>query len=132
LDTFSPHRREVEPADPANFTGSATLVRMTGVLASPQVNAYLVRFEPGARTAWHQHSGPQLLIVTEGRCRVQKRGEPTQDVAAGDIVAIRAGEVHWHGAAPGTRAAHLALNLDATTTWLEKVTDAEYAGAGAP
>lgn len=128
MDILSPHGREVEPADPANFTGSATLVRMTGVLASPHVNAYLVSFEPRARTAWHEHSGPQLLIVTEGTCRVQKRGELVREVAAGGIVAILPGEVHWHGAAPGVRAAHLALNLEATTTWLEKVTDAEYAG----
>jgi 4-carboxymuconolactone decarboxylase len=68
------------------------------------------------------------LIVTEGRCRVQKRGEAARDVETGGIVAILPREVHWHGAAPGTSAAHLALNLDATTTWLEKVTDAEYAG----
>jgi quercetin dioxygenase-like cupin family protein len=128
LDAFEPGARQVEPADPANFTGSATLVRMTGVLESPRVNAYWVRFEPGARTAWHEHSGPQLLIVTEGRCRVQKRGEPAQEIEVGGLVAILPGEVHWHGATPGIRAAHLALNLEATTTWLEKVTDAEYAG----
>jgi quercetin dioxygenase-like cupin family protein len=130
LDVFEPRGREVEPADPANFTGSATLVRMTGVLARPPVNAYLVSFEPAARTAWHEHSGPQLLIVTEGRCRLQKRGEPIREVMAGGIVAILPGEVHWHGAAPREGTTHLALNLEATTTWLEKVTDAEYAGAG--
>jgi 4-carboxymuconolactone decarboxylase len=128
VDVFSPGGLGVEPADPANFTGSATLVRMTGVLASPRVNAYLVSFQAGARTAWHEHTGPQLLIVTEGRCRVQKRGEPARDVDAGNLVAILPGEVHWHGAAPGSKATHLALNLDATTTWLEKVSDAEYAG----
>jgi 4-carboxymuconolactone decarboxylase len=128
LDVFSPRGREVEPADPLNFTGSATLVRMTGVVASPQVNAYVVSFQAGARTAWHEHSGPQLLIVTEGRCRVQKRGEAARDVETGGLVAILPGEVHWHGAAPDSRATHLALNLDATTTWLGKVTDAEYAG----
>jgi 4-carboxymuconolactone decarboxylase len=127
LDVHEPHGRVIEPADPANFTGSATLVRMTGVLENPQVNAYLVSFGRGARTAWHQHSGPQLLIVTEGRCRVQKRGEPVREVASGGIVAILPGEIHWHGAAPGARATHLALNVEATTTWLEKVTDAEYA-----
>ena len=129
MDTFEPRGRQVEPADPANFTGSATLVRMTGILASPQVNAYLVRFEPGARTAWHEHSGPQLLIVTEGRCRVQKRGEAVREVGAGGIVAILPGEIHWHGAGPDVGAGHVALNLEATTTWLEKVSDADYMGA---
>ena len=34
---------------------------------------YRVTFQPGARTAWHTHTGgPQILLVIEGSCRLQK------------------------------------------------------------
>ena len=120
----------VEIVDGANFTGEGTLVRMDGVCARPHVNAYRVTFEPSTRTAWHTHSGTQLLLVVEGTCRVQKEGEAVQDVGTGGIVAIDPGERHWHGATPDARMVHVALNIDASTTWLEKVTDREYQGLG--
>ena len=121
-----------QPADPANFTGDATLTRMDGVCAAPHVNAYRVTFQPAARTAWHTHSGPQLLLVVEGRCRVQKAGEPVREVESGSVVCIEPGERHWHGAAPDGPMTHVALNLEASTTWLHKVTDTEYAGSTEP
>ena len=121
-----------QPADPANFTGDATLTRMDGVCDGPRVNAYRVTFQPRARTAWHTHSGPQLLLVVEGRCRLQKAGEPVQEVEAGSVVCIEPGDRHWHGASADAPMTHVALNLDASTTWLAKVSDAEYAGATTP
>ena len=115
-----------EPVDPANFTGSGSLVRMEDVCTSPRVHAYRVAFDPATRTAWHTHSGTQLLVVTEGTCRFQKEGEPVREVGTGSIVSIAPGERHWHGASPDAPMTHVALNIDATTTWLEKVTDREY------
>ena len=35
-------------------------------------------------------------------------------------------EKHWHGAAPGHRGTHLAVNVNLKTEWLEPVGDAEY------
>ncbi|MXY17032.1 MAG: cupin domain-containing protein [Acidobacteria bacterium] len=105
-----------------------TLPRMHAVGGRPHVNAYRVSFEPGARTAWHTHSGPQLLLVVEGRCRLQKAGEPVREVEAGSVVCIEPGERHWHGASADVPMTHVALNLDAATTWMEKVSDEEYAG----
>ena len=116
------------PADPANFTGDATLTRLDGVCENPTVNVYRVAFEPGARTAWHSHTGTQLLLIIEGRCRLQKDGEPVQEVDAGGAVCISPGEKHWHGATAGAAMTHLALNIDAATTWLEKVSDQQYDG----
>ena len=87
---------------------------------------YLVEFEPGARTNWHRHSGPQLLLVKEGRGLVQKWGEPVREISAGDAVGIEPNEKHWHGAAPGTRMTHFAVNLNLTTDWLEPVSDDQY------
>ena len=117
------------PADPATFTGAARVTRMPGVADDPAVNAYRVEFEARARTAWHLHSGLQLLIVLSGRCRVQREGEPVQVADAGDVVSIAAGERHWHGADATGPMVHLALNVDAATTWLGPVSETEYEGA---
>ena len=38
-------------------------------------NVAHVHFTPGARTAWYSHAGGHTLYVTEGRGRVQSRGE---------------------------------------------------------
>ena len=124
------HLADLRPAraDPATFTGAARVTRMPDVADDPAVNAYRVAFEPRARTAWHLHSGLQLLVVLSGRCRVQREGEPVQVAAAGDVVSIAAGERHWHGADPEGPMVHLALNVDSATTWFGPVSDSEYEG----
>ena len=120
----------LEAADPRNFVGTARVIRLPvvdGVEPSgPSVVVYLVDFEPGARTNWHRHSAPQVLLVKEGRGLVQIWGEPVREMAAGDAVTIEPDEKHWHGAAPGTRMAHFAVNLNLTTEWLEPVSDDQY------
>src|SRR5262245_50104730 len=99
-------------ADPSSFSGDAR----TRLAASDEeqipVNVYHVRFESGARTNWHSHSGTQWLMVTEGRVRVQRWGELAHDLEAGDAVVVAPGEKHWHGAAPGSSGTHLAFNVD--------------------
>ena len=115
-------------ADPERFSGSASMARMDRLSEQPIVNMYRVAFQPSARTAWHAHSGVQLLLVIEGRCRVQQKGEPIQEVAAGGAIRIEPSEHHWHGATPDAPMMHLAFNVDAATEWFAKVTDAQYAG----
>jgi quercetin dioxygenase-like cupin family protein len=92
-----------------------------------------VSFEPGARTAWHTHPVGQGLHVQAGLGRVQLKGGPVQEIRPGDSVWIEAGEVHWHGAAPGHTMVHLAMQeTDASgldVVWLEHVTDEEYSKA---
>jgi quercetin dioxygenase-like cupin family protein len=117
-----------EPSDPNTFVGRARLTRMSDAAAAPPTHVYRVAFEAGARTNWHTHSGPQLLQVLEGTCRFQQAGGPVQDAAAGDLISISPGDRHWHGAAPTGPMTHVAINIDATTNWLEPVTDEEYAG----
>ena len=115
------------PADPNNFVGSARVKKLPMVEDGGQsVIVYLVEFEPGGRTNWHRHSAPQLLLVKEGRGLVQKWGEPVRAMAAGDAICIEPNEKHWHGAAPGTKMAHFAVNLTLTTEWLEPVSDDQY------
>ncbi|HKY21205.1 MAG TPA: cupin domain-containing protein [Vicinamibacterales bacterium] len=116
-----------EPADPRNFVGIARVKRLPLVEDGAQsVIVYLVEFQPGARTNWHRHSAPQLLLIKEGRGLVQKWGEPVREMAAGDAVAIEPNEKHWHGAAAETSMTHFAVNLNLTTEWLEPVSDDQY------
>jgi quercetin dioxygenase-like cupin family protein len=113
-------------ADSASFVGQAHTRLLASSSEGTPVHVYHVQFESGARTNWHTHSGAQWLLVTEGRIRVQTAGAQPEDVQAGDAVVFAPGEKHWHGAAPGTRGVHLAVNVNAQTTWLEPVSDQEY------
>jgi quercetin dioxygenase-like cupin family protein len=113
-------------ADAKTFVGRAHTQRLASDRAGTPVGIYRVDFDDGARTNWHTHSGAQWLLIIEGRVRVQKAGEPPHDVAAGDAVVVERGEKHWHGAAPGSRGTHLAVNVDVTTDWLEPVSDDQY------
>jgi len=50
-------------------------------------------------------------------------------ITPGDVVIIPAGEKHWHGAAPTTAMAHIAIVEKAaenSTEWMEKVSDEQY------
>jgi quercetin dioxygenase-like cupin family protein len=67
-----------------------------------------------------------LLLVKEGRGLVQKWGEPLVEMSAGDAITIEPNEKHWHGAAPSSRMAHFAVNLNFTTKWFEPVSDDQY------
>ena len=96
-------------------------MQRTEASAAPHVPVFRVEFAPGARTHWHTHTGLQILLIVEGRGRVQTWGEPVREVHAGDTVSIAPGEKHWHGAARDARMVHLAVNIDATTTWMEPV-----------
>ena len=115
-----------QPGDVKTFTGEVVRTTLATDSAGTPVNVYRVEFSPGARTHWHTHDGPQWLFVIEGRIRVQKEGEAATEVAAGDAVVIQPGEKHWHGATANERGVHLAVNVKATTNWMEPVTDAQY------
>jgi len=120
---------EQQGGDSKTFTGEVVRATVGGDTAGTPVNVYRVEFAPGARTHWHTHSGPQWLFVVEGRIRVQILGEPAVEVVKGDAVVIQPGEKHWHGAAAKDAGAHLAVNVNATTSWMEPVTDQQYSSA---
>ncbi len=115
------------------FIGQAWLARLT---ADPALNCPVsnVTFEPGCRNNWHSHSGGQLLIVTAGRGYYQAQGRPARELHPGDVVEIPADVVHWHGAAPDSWFAHLAVEVNPQSnrnTWLGPVDDEQYAEATA-
>ena len=113
-------------ADAKSFAGPAETKLLASSEDATPVHVYRVEFDVGGRTHWHTHSGPQWLLIVEGRVRVQKWGEPSIEVEAGDAVVIAPGEKHWHGAAPGARGTHLAVNVNVKTEWLEAVTEEQY------
>ncbi len=49
------------------FTGTTTITPLFDPKARSAVGAALVRFDPGARTAWHKHPLGQRLVILEGR-----------------------------------------------------------------
>ena len=112
------------------FTGT---VRVDPLFPRPngptRATGSYVTFEPGARTAWHTHPVGQTLVVTAGAGRVQRWGDPVQDIQPGDVVWIPPGQKHWHGAAPTTAMTHIAITELAdgkAVDWLEKVSDTQY------
>jgi 4-carboxymuconolactone decarboxylase len=124
--------RQVRPAPPQNFTGSVQVEMLFEALAPSNATAGTVTFQPGARTAWHAHPRGQILVITAGTGRVQRWGDPIEEVRAGDVVQIPAGQKHWHGASPQASMTHLAITeeLDGKRVqWMEQVTDEQYGGA---
>ena len=94
------------------------------------MNAAVVHFTPGARTAWHRHALGQTIYIVEGEGRVQREGGTVERVRAGDVVFFEPDENHWHGAAPNRFMAHIAMlrlpESGAGTEWGALVTDEEY------
>jgi quercetin dioxygenase-like cupin family protein len=97
-----------------------------------RLTAGIVRFAPGARTAWHVHALGQTLRVLDGVALVQARGGDAVAVYPGETVYTPPGEWHWHGAIESAFMAHLALSEKAPpdegapVTWGDHVTDEEY------
>lgn len=117
------------PAD--YFTGTVRLDPLFDTEEPARTAGAAVTFEPEARTAWHTHPLGQTLIVTAGCGRVQREGGPIETINPGDVVWFPPGEKHWHGAGPDTAMTHIAIQEkgeDGPVTWMEKVTDAQYAG----
>jgi quercetin dioxygenase-like cupin family protein len=112
------------------FTGTVWQDPIITTPAPAHLGSARVSFEPGARTNWHTHPLGQTLYVISGVGRVQAKVGPVQEIRPGDVVWIPPGEKHWHGASPTNAMTHIAMHesLDGShVTWLEPVTDAEYA-----
>lgn len=72
--------------------------------------------------------GPGKIVAVVGR--VQRWGDPVDEIRQGDVVWIPPGQKHWHGAGPETAMTHIArveLLDGKSTDWMEQVTDAQYA-----
>jgi quercetin dioxygenase-like cupin family protein len=115
------------------FTGHVRLTPLISTPAPARLRGVSVTFQAGARTAWHTHPLGQTLIVTAGSGLAQTDGGPVRRLRPGDVIWFEPGEKHWHGAAADCDMTHIALQEEqngTSVTWLEHVSDADYAGAG--
>ena len=113
------------------FTGRVTVSGQFQREAPSRVGGAVVRFEPGARTAWHVHPLGQTLIVTEGVGWTQIEGGPKLEFHVGDILWCPPEQKHWHGATPHEAMTHIAIQEShngSPVTWMEQVTDNQYFG----
>ena len=68
----------------------------------------VVNFSAGATTGWHVHDCDQILLVTAGRGFAASETEE-RDIAVGDVVHIKAGERHCHGARADSPMSHITV-----------------------
>lgn len=89
------------------------------------------RFTAGSRLSWHTHvDGSQLLMMEDGKGRMQERGGPVIEMLPDDPFVTLAGVEHWHGAAPDEAGIQWniydGIGVPGAVTWGSPVTDEEY------
>lgn len=115
-------------ASPAGGGGLSNMITGTfSVVDSADMRMSRIRFEAGARTRWHVHSTGQLLLVEQGKGRLQEQGSPIQELTAGRPVYTKPNVRHWHGAAPDEAAVQFSV-YSGTLEWQDEVTEEQYLG----
>lgn len=114
----------------SNFTGTAWLNMLAAPDSLNTMYAGLVTFEPAARTNWHSHPAGQILIVTQGEGYYQEEGKPKRILRIGETIKCLPNIKHWHGAAPNSEFAHIAISSrdKGPAQWFKPVLDEEYNG----
>ena len=100
--------------------GSVTRSRQTIVPGgdSENFNCSIVNFSLGSTTGWHIHDCDQILVVTHGSGMVANEQEE-KEINVGDVVHVKAGEKHWHGAKADTTMGHITITqVGSKATWL--------------
>ena len=77
---------------------------------SENYNCSVVNFTMGSTTGWHTHDCDQILVVVHGSGMVATETEE-KEINVGDVVHIKAGENHWHGAKADTVMGHITVTL---------------------
>ena len=111
------------------FTGEVTISGQFQREDPSRLSGAILRFAPGARSAWHTHPLGQTLIVTEGVGWTQVEGGPVFEFYAGDVLWCPPEHKHWHGATPHSAMTHIAVQESkdgSPVTWMEHVTDDDY------
>ena len=87
---------------------SRTRQTIIGEADSDNFRCNVVNFRQGATTGWHTHDCDQILVVTAGRGLVATDKEE-REIGVGDVVHIKAGERHWHGANAESTMSHITV-----------------------
>jgi quercetin dioxygenase-like cupin family protein len=103
-----------------NFTGKVTAVEDKWKVATAHY-----KFDPGARTKWHMHSGGQVMLAEEGVTHHQNKGGPVMELRANESYYVQPGVWHWHGASP-TESTVQFNTTRGDITWGDAVTEAEF------
>lgn len=115
----------ISSADDPRFTGSVSGTHFAPD-ENPQLHAYLMRFEPSGRTAWHSHEHGQLIVCTKGSGYVGTRDGAILELGPGTAVWTDPGQEHWHGAGPASPLTHVAIQTETAgadaVRWFEPVT----------
>src|SRR6266849_3494627 len=115
-----PHVPAEGAAEPiAGWTGPVSRSRQTIIQPgdSANYNCSVVHFSQGCTTGWHTHDCDQILVVTSGTGMVATAQEQ-REITVGDVVQIKAGERHWHGAKADTTMAHITITaVGSHATW---------------
>ena len=93
------------------WTGGAVSRTRQTVIGDGQSDSFrssVVNFRVGATTGWHAHDCDQILVVTAGKGFAATESE-RREITVGDIVHIRAGEKHWHGASADSPMSHITV-----------------------
>jgi len=102
----------------AGWTGgvvSRTRQEVIGDGQSEHFRCNVVNFRVGATTGWHVHDCDQILVVTAGRGFVASETEE-REITVGDVVHIKAGERHWHGARADSPMSHITVTAAGGTS----------------
>ena len=131
MELTKPSATAKAPAE--RFTGDVYVNPIKQKAEPSRLIASIVRFTPGARTNWHSHALGQTLFCTDGAGLAVSRDGTVIRLTPGETVWTPPGEEHWHGAGVDSMMSHLAM-LEGVedgdgTTWLEPVTNEQYAAA---
>ncbi|HEY3304440.1 MAG TPA: cupin domain-containing protein [Candidatus Binatia bacterium] len=89
---------------------SRTRQAVIGEGQSENFRCNVVNFGAGATTGWHVHDCDQILLVTAGKGVAATETEQ-REITVGDIVHIKAGERHWHGATAELPMSHITVTV---------------------
>ncbi len=111
-----------------DYTGTIWLSELNQPDSNFNFSIAQATYAPGSKLNWHIHPAGQYLLITEGTGYYQEKGKPAQIVHKGDVIKCLPGVAHWHGAAPGSSFAYIAVTptTKGKTIWLQRVTDEEY------
>lgn len=93
------------------WTGGTVARNRQNIIAdgdSANYKCSVVNFDRGATTGWHIHDCDQILVVTSGEGTVATEQEE-RPIRVGDVVHIKAGEKHWHGATADSSMSHITV-----------------------
>ena len=92
-----------------NHTGNIWLNELNIGDSTFDPSIAVATYDASAKLDWHIHPGGQVLLITQGTGYYQERGKPIRIVHKGDVIKCAPGIEHWHGAAPNSGFAYIAV-----------------------